>query len=77
MKDVFLKGLKNMFGALPLLFLGPVLIHSSFKNQEHPLFIYILILGILVCSFAVYIAYKGIKIIIDGLFNEEKNENNF
>ena len=68
-KDLLGKGLKYMGGALPLVFLGPVILFSSFKNQEHPLFIPILILGFLALAAAIYLMFKGISIIMKAIFD--------
>ena len=45
-KNILAKGVKYLSGALPLLFLGPIVINSAFKNEKHPLYPYILGLGI-------------------------------
>ena len=45
-KNILAKGVKYLSGALPLLFLGPIIINSAFKNQESPLYPYVLGLGI-------------------------------
>ena len=37
-KNILAKGIKYLSGALPLLFLGPIIINSAFKNQESPAF---------------------------------------
>ena len=63
------KGLKYMGGALPLAFLGPVILFSSFKNQEHPLYIPVLILGLLALFGAMYLLFRGINIIMKSLFD--------
>ena len=63
------KGLKYMGGALPLAFLGPVILFSSFKNQDHPLYIPILILGLLALAGAIFLLFRGISIIMKGIFD--------
>ncbi|HET8753925.1 MAG TPA: DUF6095 family protein [Salinimicrobium sp.] len=68
-KEVLAKGLKFMAGALPLAFLGPVIIFSAFKNQEHPYYIPILIAGILAMFAAILLLFKGISVIIKALFD--------
>lgn len=66
-KKILVKGLKYMGWALPLMFLGPVVIHSSFKNQEHPLFIPIIGLGIIFCLLAILLMAFGLKTIMKSL----------
>lgn len=68
-KDVLVNGLKKMGISLICMFLGPTLIYVAFSNQEKPLYIPILIVGALVCIIAVFMAFKGIKTIMDSMFN--------
>ncbi|WP_223033209.1 DUF6095 family protein [Hanstruepera marina] len=68
-KEVLIKGLKKMAISLLCMFFGPTLIYIAFSNQEKPLFIPILIIGILICLSAIIIAFKGLKTILDSMFN--------
>ncbi|MFC7772595.1 DUF6095 family protein [Flavobacterium sp. GCM10027622] len=68
-KVVLYKGIKWMGYALPLLFIGPSLIHMSFKNQQHPMYIPILSLGILLCVLSIFLIFKGLKTIMKSLFD--------
>ena len=70
-KKVLLKGVKYLTFALPLLFLGPILLNSCFKNQNHPFYIIALIIAISVCVFAVYLGFKGIKTIVSSMFDNQ------
>lgn len=63
------KGLKFMAGALPLIIIGPVVLFSSFKNQDHPWFLPILIIGLLALAGAIFLLFKGIRIIMRSLFD--------
>jgi hypothetical protein len=67
-KDLLVKGLKKMGLSLMFMFLGPTLIYVAFSNQEKPLYIPILIIGILICILAVVFAFKGINTILDSMF---------
>ena len=71
-KDVLLRGVKKMGISLALMFLGPTLIYIAFSNQEKPLYIPLLIGGILACSFAIFFAFKGINTILDSMFKSKK-----
>lgn len=64
-----MKGLKYLAGALPLSFIGPVVMFSSFKNQEHIWFIPILIFAILVMAAAIFLMFKGINTVMRSLFD--------
>lgn len=63
------KGLKYLGGALPLVFIGPSVLYSAFNNQDHPLYIAVLILGILACAGAIFLMFKGIGTLIKSLFD--------
>lgn len=68
-KTTLMKGLKYLAGALPLSFIGPVVLFSSFKNQDHPYFIPILIFAILAMAAAVFLMFKGIATVMKALFD--------
>lgn len=74
-KNVLVKGIKLLAGALPLLFLGPIIINSAFKNEKHPLYPYVLALGIIVAIAAMYLIYKGINTMVKSMFDGDKNTN--
>ena len=69
-KDVLNKGLRILLGSLPTLFIGVFILNSSFKNQKHPLYVYILILAVLICAYAVYLMFKGINTIMNSMFEK-------
>ncbi len=64
-----MKGLKFLAGALPLAFIGPVVLFSSFKNQEHAWYIPILIFALLAMAASVFLMFKGISIVMKGIFD--------
>ncbi|MGD1998321.1 MAG: DUF6095 family protein [Flavobacteriaceae bacterium] len=69
-KELLFKGLQRLFVALIMAFTGPVIYSSSLKNEEHPLFIPVLVLGIGLCFGAIYFGFKGIALLVKGFFNE-------
>ncbi len=69
-KNILVKGLKTMGGSLGCMFLGPTLLHIALSNKEKPLYIPILIVAILICSLAVYFAFKGINTILNSMFKK-------
>lgn len=73
-KKILEKGLKTMVLTLVLLFLGPTLIYIAFSNQEKPLYIPILVGGIIVSGAAIYFGFKGIKTIMDSLFEPSSSD---
>ena len=68
-KEVLLKGIKIMGGTLFLLVIAPIVINSSFKNQDHTLFIPVLGVGIILFILAIYFGFKGIKTLMRALFD--------
>lgn len=64
-----MQGLKTLAAALPLSFAGPVILFSTFKNQDHMLFIPILILALVFMAAAVFLLFRGINTIMKALFD--------
>ncbi len=70
-KKKLMRGLAYLGWAFPLFFIGPVVIHSSFKNQGHPLFIPVLGVGIILCLSAMYFMFMALRTIMKSLFDNE------
>jgi hypothetical protein len=71
-KTILAKGIKYLSGALPLLFLGPMIINSAFKNENHLLYPYILALGIIIAIVAMFLIFKGIITMVKSMFDGDK-----
>lgn len=71
-RKLLAKGIKYLSGTLPLLFIGPIVINSSLKNEESPYYPYVLTIGILISAIAIYLGFKGINIIMKSLFDGNK-----
>ena len=69
-KDLLAKGVKKMGISLLLMFISPVILHSAFKNQDHWLYIPVLIFGLCGAGFAIFMAFKGLKTIMDAIFKK-------
>lgn len=69
-KELLSKGIKYMAGALPLLFLGPVVIYNAFMNQQNVWHYLVLAIGIIACLAAMYLMFLGLKTIMKSLFND-------
>lgn len=69
-KELLAKGVKYLSGALPLLFIGPAIIHNAFMNKQNVWHYLVLGIGILACITAVYFMYLGLKTIMKSLFND-------
>ncbi len=74
-KDVLINGLRKMGISLIFMFLGPTLLYIAFSNKEKPLYIPLLILGLIICGAAIFFAFKGIQTIMDSMFNNNSNSN--
>lgn len=70
-KDMLVKGLKTMGISLACMFLSPILFHIALTNKEKPLYIPILIVAILVGALAIYLAFKGLNIVMDSMFKKK------
>jgi len=66
-----LRGLRAMAYAIVLAFIGPTVMTSAFKNQEHALYIPVLGIAIMMCAASIALGFWGIKLMVKGLFNEE------
>jgi len=71
-KDILVKGLKQLAYTAMLMFLAPVVIWQAFKNEGHPFYWPVLILGIFLAICAIFMGFKGIKTIMNSLFGEKK-----
>jgi nitrogen fixation-related uncharacterized protein len=72
-KDILYKGIKTMGISLLLMFLGPTLFYIATTNKEKPLYIPLLIVSILLCFLAIYIAFRGLQTIMSSMFGPPKN----
>lgn len=71
-KQRLLKGIKNLIYTVGLMFLAPVVLYQAFKNQEHPMFIPVLILGFILAIAAIGMGFYSIKIMMEALFDDSK-----
>ncbi|WP_430613014.1 DUF6095 family protein [Flavobacterium sp. JP2137] len=69
-KRFLVQGIKYLAITLPLMFMGPIVINSSFKNPDHPLYYFVLSLGIFICITAMWLFYKGIQTLMKSLFGK-------
>ncbi len=72
-REILAKGLKVMAISLGCMILGPTLLHIALSNKEKPLYIPILIIAIIICSLAVFFAFKGLNTILDSMFKKKSN----
>ena len=70
-KDILVKGLKQLAYTVMLMFLAPVVIWQAFKNEEHPLYWPVLIVGVILAIAAVGMGFKGIQTIMNSMFRKK------
>jgi preprotein translocase subunit SecG len=73
-KPLLQNGLKKMSLFLICCFIGPVIVHQAFKNQNHPLYFPVLILGFLFLIIALYYGFSGIKSLVNAILGEQKRK---
>ncbi len=68
-KEQLGKGIRLLFGSLPLMFIGPSVIYNAFMNKHTNWHYLVLAIGCILCILAVFLAFKGIKTLTDALFD--------
>jgi hypothetical protein len=69
-KELLSKGIKYLFGALPLMFIGPSVMYNAFMNKHTNWHYLVLIIGCAICILSVILAFKGLKTMTNALFND-------
>ncbi|QSW89785.1 hypothetical protein J0383_02960 [Flavobacterium endoglycinae] len=69
-KQLLMKGIKYLPGALPLMFIGPSLIYNAFQNQHTNWHYLVLGIGIIACLSSMVLIFLGLRIIMKGIFND-------
>ncbi len=68
-KELLAKGVKTLAMSLGAIAAGPIVVYNSFMNQNHPLYLVILTIGILIMLLAMFLLFKGINIILKSFFD--------
>ena len=68
-KELLKTGIKYLAASLPLSFIGPAVLYSAFKNQDHHYYIPVLIIGFIVFFGAMFCIFKGIMTIVKAVFD--------
>ena len=69
-REILGKGIRYMAWALPMFFIGPSVIYNAFQNQKNGWHYLVLAVGILICFFAVFFAFKGLNTIVKSMFGK-------
>lgn len=71
-KELLVKGLKSFGYTAVTMFIAPVVLYQAFKNTDKPLFIPVLIVGIVLAGLAIYLGFRSVAIVINAVFGEKK-----
>jgi hypothetical protein len=71
-KALLIKGVKRMAYTLALMVTAPIVLFQAFKNQDHPWFLPVLIVGGILAIAAVGMGFYGIRTMINALFSDQK-----
>ena len=69
--NLLVKGAKLIFYTIGLMFLAPYIIYQAFKNEEHPFYIPVLVVGIILAIAAITLGFYGIKVLMNGIFEKK------
>lgn len=70
-KALLIKGIKFIAYTILLMFTAPAVIYQAFRNEGHPLFWPVLIVGLILAICAIGLGFYSIKIIMDAIFYKE------
>ncbi len=71
-KELLIKGLKYIAYTVLLMFTAPIIMYQAFKNQGHPWFWPVAIVGFIAGILAIAMGFYSIKTIMDALFTKGK-----
>ncbi|MDA7694208.1 DUF6095 family protein [Flavobacteriaceae bacterium] len=74
-KALLIKGLQRISIFILCCFVGPFIVHQAFKNEGHPFYYPVLIVGLGILALAFYYGFLGIKTLVAALLGERKNRN--
>ncbi|MCL6265625.1 DUF6095 family protein [Flagellimonas myxillae] len=73
-KKLLGKGLKFIGYTVAVMFLAPFTIYQAFKNEGHPAYIPVLVVGLLLAIVAIGLGFYTIKIFMDALFGKKTKD---
>ena len=74
-RDMLSSGLQRLGLSIVLMFVGPTLFFIATTNKEKPLYIPLLILAIIICFGAGFLAFKALQIVMRSFFGKNSNSN--
>lgn len=73
-KNLMVKGIKFLFYTVFVMFLAPWVLFQAFKNQDHPFYLPVLIVGLILAVLAIGLGFYSIKTFIDALFGKKETK---
>ncbi|MBR9853528.1 MAG: hypothetical protein GYB37_02975 [Algicola sp.] len=70
-KELLVKGIKSFGFTVLAMFMGPLLIYQAFKNDGHPFYWPVLILGIIFAILAIYLGFRSVGIVMEAIFGKK------
>lgn len=71
-RNSFFRSIKYFGITVLFMFTAPVVIYQAFKNQEHPFYIPVLVLGLALGVVAIGLGFYSVKLLIDVIFNRSR-----
>ncbi|MCK0157216.1 DUF6095 family protein [Cellulophaga sp. F20128] len=71
----FYKSLKFFALTVVLMFSGPIVIYQAFKNESHPFYLPVLIIGFLLAIAALGVFYYSLRLMMTAIFGEKEKKN--
>lgn len=71
-KTLLLRGMKYLGITVALMFAAPFIVHQAFKNQGHPFYLPVLVVGIIFAVAAMVLGFYSIKTVVDAIFGKKK-----
>ncbi|MEA1786963.1 DUF6095 family protein [Arenibacter sp. GZD96] len=70
--SLFIKSLKYFGITTLLMFTAPIVIYQAFKNQNHPFYIPVLIVGLVLAVTAIVMGFISVKKLMNFIFQKKK-----
>lgn len=72
-KSLLLKGIKFFLITVGLMFTAPLILYQAFRNEGHPYFWPVVVLGIILGIAAIGMGFYSVKVVMDAFFSKHKN----
>ena len=73
-KELLVKGIKFIGYTTAVMFLAPFTIYQAFRNESHPAYIPVLIIGLILAIVAIGLGFYTVKVFMDALFGKKEKK---